>query len=491
MTLLEQRSGNHLVHHPLAVRSCVSIEAWERFSFYGMQAILGFYLYYAAADGGLGLERTQATALVGAYGALVYLCTFAGGWIGDRIIGPEKTLLGGAILLVIGHISMSLQFAAISSLAIGLLFIALGSGMLKTAAITTLGIVYEGREQYRETGFQLFYFGIQLAAIGGPLLTGALAQRYDFHAGFLAAAILMVLGISIYLLLRPRMFAQLSPATVQALRTACNPASKPSQLGSIMALVALLSGVGYFSATGAVSPTTLAGVLLAAPLLAAGVMVIIMLRSPKVTDSERRRVMTYLPIFAASTAFWAILNQTYGVLAVYSDVRLDRSIGEFTIPAAWTQALNPFFIMVLSLPLAYLWAKLGDRGPSAAVKISIGVMIAGSGLWVLIPFAGGGEHSTPFIILALSVFVTSLGELFIGPIGMAATAAYAPRAFRTQFSALFFLTIAAGTALAGRISPWYNPDSTQAEITYFAACGAAAVLVGLITLVIHLRAAQA
>lgn len=496
MILLEQRSSDAhqvpswLAHHPTIVRSVISIEAWERFSFYGMQALLGYYLYYQVQEGGLGMERGQATALIGAYGALVYLCTFFGGFIGDRILGPEQTLLSGATLLVLGHLSMAVDAHStwqIISLTVGLLCIALGSGMLKTAAITMLAIVYQRREHYRETGFQLFYFGIQIAAIVGPILCGWLAQHYGFHAGFSAAAVLMVLGVGIYAAWRNTALKQLDRTTRKQLLTPTNATSNGVKGVFLLFLALVLGSTGWLTASGNVAPSDLASILLAIPLLAACALIVMMLRSPKVTSQERTHILAYLPIFAASTAFWAIMNQTYGVLAVYSDVRLDRSIGGFEVPAAWTQALNPTFIVLLSLPLAWLWARLGERGPSAATKMSIGVMLAGAGLWVLIPFAGGQAHSTPFLALAASVLVTALGELCCGPIGMAATAAHAPAAFRTQFSALFFLSMAAGTALAGRISPWYHPDQPQAEVRYFALCGIAAVFVGTCTLFTHRR----
>ena len=199
MTMTKRRSRTQTTpennpRHPLAMPATVSIEMWERFSFYGMQAILAYYLYYATTDGGLGLERAQATTLLGAYGASVYLCTLAGGWIGDRLIGTERTLLTGGIALMVGHLSLS-TLSGGAGATFGLALIAIGSGFVKTAAITILGHAYPTDDPRRDAGFQLFYLGINIGAVLGPLLTGWLSTKYTFHTGFLAAAGLMGSGL--------------------------------------------------------------------------------------------------------------------------------------------------------------------------------------------------------------------------------------------------------------------------------------------------------
>lgn len=459
----------------------VSIEAWERFSFYGMQAILVYYLYYATTEGGLGIEKTQATALLGAYGALLYLCTFIGGWLGDRLLGAEKTLLLGAGMLVTGHLVLSFG-DRIPALALGLTLIAVGSGSLKTAAITILGAVYGDRGADRDVGFQYFYLGIQFAAVGGPLLTGYLSTAYSFHVGFGAAAVLMILGVVIYLALRAPMLAQVSETTRYEITHPPTPAAPRAATVSVTVGVLVLGGVVVATASGALSPTQLARALLVAIFATAGVMYALMLRSPAVSAAERRRMIVYIPVFLAACAFYSLANQIYGVLAVYSDLRLDRHVLGFEIPAAWTQAINPFFFALFAVPIAYLWHRLGTKAPASATKMSLGVVIAGFGMFVLLPYTGGGENSTPFAVLAGAILVITVGELFVGPIGMAATTAHAPRAFRTRFSALYFLTLAIGNSLAGTISEFYDPSSKAAEDRYFLLCGLVAIAVGVATL---------
>lgn len=454
----------------------VSIEMWERFSFYGMQAILAYYLYFRA--GGLGMEQSQATALIGAYGAFLYLCTFAGGWIGDRVLGAERTLLSGAILLVTGHLALSL-LPGYPGLIPGLLFIAAGSGLLKTAAVTILGRAYPTTSPRRDAAFQVFYLGINIGALLGPLLTGWLADRHGFHAGFAAAAALMLLGMAAYLAMRPRLVASFGEETVAVLTRPTQPLT-PGRAGLVIVAGVLAVGVVVaLLALGILTPGHLAAAFLTVTIALAAVLFGQMLLSPAVSGAERRRVLAFLPLFFASTTYWALQSQIYGVLAVYSDVRLDRMLGSFEIPAAWTQSLNPFYILVLSLPLAWLWVRLGTRGPASSTKMGVGVIVAGSSMLLMLPFVGGGPNSTPFLALATAIGLLSLGEMLIGPIGMASTAIHAPKAFATRFSALYFLTLAIGTSLAGTLSTFYDAGSATAERNYFLAVAAGAVAIGI------------
>ncbi|WP_293770362.1 oligopeptide:H+ symporter [uncultured Corynebacterium sp.] len=486
MTQLEQRSIA-----PLATRitlpTIAAVETWERFSFYGMQAILAFYLYATVTDGGLGMDKTQATALVGAYGSLLYLFTFVGGWVADRVLGAERTLLTGAALLMCGHLALSL-IPGYVGLVGGLLPLALGSGLLKTAAITILGAAFPPAAGARDGAFQVFYLGINIGAFFGPMLTGWLAQTYTYHVGFLAAAALMALGCITYGLLRSRMRSSLDPEVTRFITVPANPIDRGSLVrvagAALVVLVAALAAL----ATGVLTPQRLALGLLLATVLAAVWLFASMLRSSAVSPAERTRVIAFIPLFLCSTAYWTLQSQTYGVLAVYSDERLNRTVGSLTIPAAWTQSLNPLYILVFSIPLAALLARRANRGMHRQTLMGGGITLAGAGMFLLLPFVGGGEGSTPFVILAGCILAMSLGELFIGPIGMAASASHAPQAFATRFSALYFLTMAIGTSLAGSLSTLYDPTDASAERTYILLVGAVPVVLGAALLLSPKRA---
>src|SRR3954467_9748770 len=186
---------------PAVLGNLFGVELWERFSFYGMQGILLIYLYYGAARGGLGISEATATSIVGAYGGTVYFATIVGAWIADRLIGPERTLFYAAIVVMAGHIAPGL-LPRLTGVGVGRGLVALGSGGVKANATSLVGSLYDEHDERRDAGFSLFYLGINLGALLGPLLTGRLQKEAGFHWGFAAAAFGMAIGLTQYALTR-------------------------------------------------------------------------------------------------------------------------------------------------------------------------------------------------------------------------------------------------------------------------------------------------
>src|ERR1700760_4031722 len=201
MAAVGQTEGPSAEHtrfgHPVGLVNLFGVELWERFSFYGMLTILGYYLYYTVTDGGLALPKATATGIVGAYGGLVYLSTVLGGWIADRLLGMERTVLYGGVVVMLGHIALAI-LPGLTGVAVGLVLVALGSGALKANASSLLGTLYEKGDARCDGGFTLFYLGINLGPFIGPLITGLLQTRAGFHFGFGAAAVGMALGLAQY-----------------------------------------------------------------------------------------------------------------------------------------------------------------------------------------------------------------------------------------------------------------------------------------------------
>ena len=192
-----ERRDTGFFGQPWPLASLFGVEMWERFSFYGMQGILVIYLYYSAAEGGLGIDEQTATGIVGAYGGSVYLATILGAWVADRLVGPERTLFASAVVVMLGHVALALV-PDVAGVAVGLSLIALGSGGVKANATSLVGSLYEAGDERRDAGFSLFYLGINLGALVGPLLTGLLQKEAGFHWGFGLAAVGMALGLAQY-----------------------------------------------------------------------------------------------------------------------------------------------------------------------------------------------------------------------------------------------------------------------------------------------------
>ena len=452
---------------PWALVHIFGVEMWERFSFYGMQGILLIYLYYSVSQGGLGIPEAVAGGIVGAYGGSVYLSTILGAWLADRLFGSERVLFFSAIVIVAGHVALAL-LPGFVGVGVGLVLVALGSGGLKANATSVVGSLYSPEDPRRDAGFSLFYLGINLGAFLGPILTGILQSTLGFHYGFGLAAIGMTLGLIQYAFGRRAL-----PASVREVPNPL-PKNRYPLVGIIaaaaIALIAVLVLVGLIRAD------NLASLVIYGTIIAAIAYFAVILSSRRIDATERSRVWGFLPLFVTSVAFWSLYQQQFTVLTVYSDQRLDRHIFGFTMPVSWVQSINPVFIIILSGVFAAIWTRLGKRQPSTPVKFGLAAIIMGSAFLLFLLFAGGGKNSTPLLAIVGILFVFTVAELLISPVGLSVTTKLAPAVFHTQMVALFFLSIALGTAISGWLVQFYNPDD---EVPYFSILGGIAIVVGI------------
>src|SRR6478735_974836 len=454
---------------PGVLANLFGVEMWERFSFYGMQGILLIYLYYTASQGGLGLSEATATAIVGAYGGAVYLATILGAWIADRLIGPERTLFYSAVVVMCGHIALSL-LPGFAGVGVGLVLIALGSGGVKANATSLVGSLYAEDDERRDAGFSLFYLGINLGALVGPLLTGLLQKNWGFHAGFALAAVGMAAGLVQYSLGRRKL--------PESTHHVANPVpsgalAKYAALGAVVVVAVVVLVV-----VDVITADRLATIVAWISGIAAVIYFAVILRSGDITDVERRRVYAFIPMFLCSAVFWSLYQQQFTVVTIYSDKRLDRDLFGWEMPVSWVQSINPVMIIVLAGAFAALWTRLGDRQPSTPVKFGLATVIMGVAFWLFL-LMPSGANSVPLLGLAAILLVFTIAELLISPVGLSLSTKLAPEKFRTQMVALFFLSIALGTAMSGKLAEYYNPDH---ETPFFLWIGLAAVVTGALVL---------
>ncbi|GAB7045990.1 peptide MFS transporter [Catenuloplanes indicus] len=462
MTETEQKRG--FFGQPGALANLFGVELWERFSFYGMQGILLIYLYYSAAEGGLGIGQDTATGIVGAYGGSVYLSTILGAWLADRVLGAERTLFASAVVVMAGHIALAV-LPGLAGVAAGLILVAIGSGGVKATATSLVGTLYAAGDERRDAGFSLFYLGINVGALIGPLATGLLQQRAGFHWGFGLAAVGMAAGLIQYAFGRRRL-----PAAAREVPNPLPARARPLVPVVGVAVAALVAAVLVLFTD------RLSDVVVAASVLAAIAYFAVILTARTVTPVERRRVLAFIPLFIASAAFWSLYQQQFTVVTIYADQRLDRNLFGWEMPVSWVQSINPVFIIVLSGVFAALWSRLGDRQPGTPVKFAAGTAIMGVAFLLFLPLAGGGPSSAPLLALTGILFVFTIAELLLSPVGLSVATKLAPHAFHTQMVALFFLSVALGTALSGTLAGYYDPDR---ETAYFGILGAVAIVLGL------------
>ncbi|GAA6816568.1 peptide MFS transporter [Staphylococcus sp. 18_1_E_LY] len=470
--------------HPKGLSTLFFTEFWERFSYYGMKAILVYYLYYSVAKGGFGLDEGVALQIVAIYGALIYMSGVIGGWIADRITGTQHALFYGGILIMIGHIILSLP-NNLTFVMVALLFIILGTGLLKPNISTTVGELYDRNDVRTDSAFTIFYMGINLGGLLAPLITGYLQSRIGFHAGFLIAAIGMFCGLVVFALRRKNTLG-LAGLNVP------NPLTKPEikRFSMLCGLVIILF-LGYLLVLKLNNALTLENFSLLVTIIGIVLPIAIfinMIASKDVTKEEKSRVYSYIPLYIASVAFWMIQEQGSTVLASFADKKtqlemsaLTNGLIDFSIPAAWAQSLNPIFIVVLAPVFATLWVKLGKRNPPTVHKFAYGTIIAGlSYLVMIIPLAAGVELINP-LWLVLSFLLITIGELCISPVGLSTSTKLAPLSFTARMMSLWLLSNATAQGINAQLVVVYTK---MHQSDYFMYSGAFAVAIGVILLIL-------
>jgi POT family proton-dependent oligopeptide transporter len=469
-TITDPRVDRAFFGHPRGLANLFGVEVWERFSYYGMLASLTLYLYYevAGTNPGLGLPKATAISLVGAYGGLVYVSTIAGCWIADRVLGAERTLFYSAILVMVGHIALAI-LPGLVGVGVGLACVALGSGGVKGNATAVVGTLYAADDNRRDAGFSIFYMGINIGALLGPLLTGLTRSTLGFHYAFGVAAIGMALGLIQYTLGRANLGTEASIV----------PNPVPRGRRTVVAAGAAVAGVVviFLVTTGVITAARLSTIVVAVCGVAAAVYFAVILASPKITTVERSRVLSFIPLFLANAAFWSLFQQYFTVVEIYADRRVDKNFFGWEMPTEWVISFDPVYIILLAPIFALMWTKLGSRQPSTPIKFALGNVTMGLAFLLFLPWASGAGATTPLLAVAAIVLFFAVGELLISPVGLSLATKISPTVFRSQTVALYFLSIALGTALSGSLAHFYSP---QHEVAYFGCLGVAAIIIGLI-----------
>lgn len=471
---------------PRGLLTLFQTEFWERFSYYGMRAILVYYLYAltTADNAGLELPKAQAMAIVSIYGALVYLSTIVGGWIADRLLGASQTILIGGILITFGHVALATPFG-LTSLFVSLFLIILGTGMLKPNISNMVGHLYSKEDPRRDTGFNIFVVGINMGSLIAPLVVGTVGQGINYHLGFSLAAIGMIVALFVYWYGRVRHFPEIG-------RKPSNPMNAREKLLFLIGLivVVVVAFIGFFMLYKAdpknfinnfINFLSVVGIVV--PII----YFVMMFASKKVASDERRKLTAYIPLFLSAIVFWAIEEQSSTVIAVWGESRTNLNptwFGmTFHIDPSWYQLLNPLFIVLLSPIFVRLWNKLGDRQPSTIVKFGIGLVLTGiSYLIMTLPgLLNGTSGRASALWLVLMFAVQMAGELLVSPVGLSVSTKLAPVAFQSQMMAMWFLADSTSQAINAQISPFFKAST---EVNFFGIVGIIGIAVGIILLLI-------
>jgi POT family proton-dependent oligopeptide transporter len=424
-------------------------ETWERFSFYGLQGILAFYLLFRLDQGGLEMDPAVASAVVGAYGGSVYVAQIIGAWLGDRLVPPRWMVFYGGLIIMAGHIVLAV-IQDVSGLILGLSLIVTGTGALKINITSIVGLILDRQDpNVRDIGFSYFYLAINIGAVAGPLGTGFAQSSWGFHWGFALAAFGMAGALVQYV---PAMGRLPEPALRVNHPLPSRGWIKPAFLGvAIVAAVTLAVRIGWITKVNLAIVTTFVALALALGTFA------FMLASGAVSRVEKRRVLGYLPLFLTSGTYYGLLFQQFTAVSILIIQRVDLTIGSWTFPAAWIATASPLAAVVVTPAVAAWWRRQGSRQASSVSKFSWGVTQMGLSYgFILIVSTVTGDGMIPLALILLFMALSGSSEVWVGPIGLAVATKVAPKAHRAQMVGLSFFTLALGSSLSGLLGQYFT-----------------------------------
>jgi POT family proton-dependent oligopeptide transporter len=443
--------------HPRGLTTLFFTEMWERFSFYGMRAILVLYMVSAPAEGGLGFSIKYAATIYGIYQMMCYLPSALGGYIADRYIGARKAVLIGGLIIALGN--FALIASGLTFFYLGLVLIVTGTMLLKPNISTMLGSLYGQNDNRRDGGFSIFYMGINIGAAMSPLVIGYCAQGPSFkhwlssvgispnscwHWGFAVAALGMMCGLAQYLAHRER------------LKTVGNPPAITSAPADATLAEQQLLDVKHDKATSVKGP---------------------------LTKEEWSRIGALAVLFVFTILFWAIYEQAGSSLTLFADKLSRHEIFGMEFPSSWFQSLNPIFVMLLAPVFSWLWIRLGKREPSSPAKFAWGIAILALGIGIMVPAAMLTTKGlvSPLWLVAV-YFVECVGELCLSPVGLSTVTKLAPARMLGLFMGLWFFATALGDMSAGIIASFFDTNSSHMVFLYGTMAVAALAAAGILAL---------
>ncbi len=398
----QQRDTAGWFGHPRGLSTLFFTEMWERFSFYGLKALLILFMTANAAQGGLGFSAEKGGAILGWYGFGVYATAIFGGLAADKVLGQYRSVLLGGIIIALGHFSMAVPTMA--TFYLGLCLIIAGTGLLKPNASTMVGSLYDAADARRDAGFSIFYVGINVGAFVAPLVVGTLGQEVNWHAGFACAGVGMIIGLIQYVAGKPR----LMPALERLGQTENRAAASDERWWEFWRWVR--------------------------------------------TREEWGRVTAIALLFIFSSIFWGAFEQAASSLNLFADRLTDNRLFGFEFPSTWYQSLNSMYMIFGLAPfIGWIWVRLGDRQPSSPVKFALGLFFVGLGFAFIVPaakVAQTGVKVSPWWLIGL-YFLHTIGELCLSPVGLSIVTKLAPARIVGFMMGWWFLSIAVGNKLAG------------------------------------------
>lgn len=479
--------------HPKGLATLFFTEMWERLSFYGMRGLLFLFMAGAIETGGLGLDERTSGAIYGLYTMLVYLLALPGGWLADRFFGLRNAVFYGGCIITVGHLCLALPF--VETFFLGLFLITIGTGFLKPNVSSLVGELYPSNEQARrDAGFYIFFMGINLGGFLGPLIISYLGENIDWHYGFAAAGVGMLIGVIQYKLTEKNLGsagkepAKLSDPVAQASR------EKSIRTGLWITLIALATLIVLLMTKMiSIDPIALAHGI--AYVLGSGALLyfIYVFSFENLTKDEKQKMGVILVFFLATLAFYAGYEGQGSSLTLFAKRYTDRIAFGKEFPAGWFISVSSAFVLLFVPVFAWLWLRLEriNLNPSTTIKMALGLILMGAGYATMMAasyFVIGGSKVSP-MWLVLTYLLHTLGEICLYPIGLSAVTKLAPQRLVGQMMGVFFMALAFGNLSAGIFAGNFDDTAiaadTQVMINLFKVVAVAMLVVGGIVILLN------
>lgn len=467
---------NGFMGHPKPLRSLFFTEMWERFSYYSIRPLLVLFMVATVSSGGFGFDETTASAIYGIFAGSLYLAAVPGGWLADNWLGQERALWWGSIIIALGHLCIALSaMFGMSLFFMGLVFIVLGSGLFKTCISVMVGALYPKGDVRRDSGFTLFYMGINIGALLAALIVGVFKEKGLWHIGFGVGGLGMLVSLLVYRFAAQKNLTRYARAKniVAEWETANDRFSNVGRW--VIGFIVLLAVLFVTISTGMLpfNPELVAEYM---TYIIAGVVLlyfVVMFLSPRLDKTDKLRLLICLILIIGSTLFWSSFEQQPTSFNLFADRYTDLNVLGFEIPSIWFQSLNPLFILLLAPIVSIIWVKLGKRGlePNSMMKFAMGMLLAAAGFALMIFAAkivvtNPGALASPLWLVG-SLLLLTLGELALSPVGLSSMTKLAPKGMQGQMMGLFFASVALGNLVAAFFGGHVSADKIEGLPTLF------------------------
>ncbi|GGO63660.1 peptide MFS transporter [Bowmanella pacifica] len=472
--------------HPGGLSTLFFTEMWERMSYYGMRALLVLFMTASLQEGGLAITVASATAIYGLYTGAVYFMGLPGGWMADRLIGGQKAVWYGGLIIMTGHIVLAIP--SDQTFFLGLILVVLGTGLLKPNIGALVGQLYSAEDQRRDAGYTLYYMGINIGSIIGYFVCGYLQTNMGWHWAFGAAAVGMGLGLIQYRMSLPKL-SNIGNGPTEPL----SPNAARLSWMVIIGFLVVLAVITFLMLSGQLSfdPVSMAQYVAIAITAVFLLYYAAIFMFSKLTGDETRRLLALFLVCVASTCFWAGFEQAGSSLNLFGRDLTDRMMGTFEIPTAWFQSANSIFLVIMSPFFAALWINLSKRmiNPSYGFKSAIGLVIMATGfivMFIAAQLAASGLKVAPFWLIA-TYFLHTVGELCLSPVALSAVSKLSPKRMAGQMMGVFVLTYSIGSVVAGLLAGNFDPEKPAEMPDLFMQITLFSIAVGIVVFLLALK----